>query len=166
MIDVLNTEFITYGFKVEIDKIQPLTVMIEEMKCLQKPVNCGLWGSPVNSMCGWKDWCECERFRTETLNQFSTWKLKPGARIRVIDSYEDLIDLMDNYGSYGWNHYIDFLKMKKDYDGMMLTESGVYDCRVCAEYKGGSIGINTWDCESIIVWNPEVVEVLSYHKCS
>src|SRR5690606_41763411 len=64
----------------------------------------GLWTSPINSNWGWKDWCESENFRD--CNEANSFKLKfkPDAKIMIIDSLKDLLDLPKYNIDYGDNY--------------------------------------------------------------
>ena len=159
--------YITYGFPVSLDLFKRLS---NDMYYINKPRG-GLWGSPTNSDFGWKDWCESEDFVRNGFDIYTIWKLKPNANILVIDSPDDLRKILDHYGFTDDNGYmqkkyfIDYLKIVKDgYDGVFLTDKGNRGCHSYVDYKDGYSDLNTWDCESIVVWNPSVVEIVETNE--
>lgn len=156
----MNKKFITYGFKIDLNRIIKKLEQrdIGFNRFVNKP-DFGLWGSPVDSSCGWKEWCENNEFHTDTLNVFDTWSLKQESNILIIDSFDDLVSVMEIYGKcdtrFPDTQYLDFSKIMKDFDGMYLTDNGNGECH----FGNGMLNLNAWDCESIVVWNPNVIEV-------
>lgn len=159
--------YITYGFAVDTkEKFRALVSSgfhYEVFRQNNKPLG-GLWGSPTDSDFGWKDFCEREDFGTEKLGTYTLWRLKDNANIYVINSVEDFISLLDDYGCLEdprfKNYIIDYNRMSKNYDGIFLTDKGNWACHSYVQYKDGYSDLNAWDCESIVVWNPGVVEIL------
>ena len=164
--ELLAGEFITFGFHVDKAKINPISD--EVWPGLEKPKG-GLWASPVDSIFGWKDWCEGEDFHTDRLKTWTKFKISPEAKILVINSYDDLVEVARKYSErrfdlspYDSDRVLKFVKMQEDgYSGVFLTYRGhrenhlIWDRRspVCC-------GLNTWDCESIILFDPEVIEIV------
>lgn len=106
----------------------------------------GLWASPLNSSYGWKDWCYEEGFRKcEESNSF-VFTLKESAKVLTIDKKEDLIGLPTCSTRYGIQ--LDFEKLSKEFDAILLTEEGQYRTR-----HGHPINLYGWDCECILVLN-------------
>lgn len=157
--------FITYGFHVDKEKFKPISP--ENKRYLMNKPDGGLWASPVDSEWGWKDWCEAEDFRTESFEVWTKWKLKDPSKILIIDSYEDFEKLMDKYGScnkiFTSMYFLDFWKIKEDgWDGILLTDKGNTECHFPYQenYKGTNINLNSWDCESIVVWEWDQIKVI------
>ena len=125
----------------------------ESNMAINKP-DFGLWGSPVDCKFGWKDWCESEDFRTDTLDRYFVFKVKDGARIFIVRKNNDVSDYLYTpylYSSAGT--YIDFNKIMKEYDGIELIHGYNYwDLHYGYFYS--------WDVDSIVVWNPDVIEVV------
>lgn len=166
---MINNEFITYGFHLKKEKFNPLAKENPKFR-LNKP-NGGVWGSPVDSRWGWKDWCISEEFRLGDFGIWTKWRIKDLSRILIIDTYGDLISAMNKYGVRNSDpypdFYLDFYKMKEDgIDGMMLTENGNAECRLpLGLYEDCTmINLYTWDCESIVVWEWDQIEILENSK--
>ncbi len=149
----MKREFITFGFEFNLNELKP----IRNRRFCGKPDG-GLWGSPVDSNWGWKDWCESEDFYKHSgLEKGFTWTLSDSARILILDS-------MESYQNLQWNYKIlysdmvsievlNFERVSRDYDAILLTESGLDELRGDLH-----LGFFTWDCESILVLNPECIE--------
>ncbi len=118
----------------------------------------GLWGSPVDCEFGWKEWCESEDFHTDTLDQYFVFKVKDGAKIFTVRKNDDVSDYLLTPYLYTLEYmfppkYIDFNKIMKEYDGMELIHGDNYmDLHYGYFYS--------WDVDSIVVWNPDVIEVV------
>ena len=118
----------------------------------------GLWGSPVDCEFGWKEWCESEDFRTDTLDRYFVFKVKDGAKIFTVREDSDVSDYL--YTPYLYTlkymsppNYIDFNKIMKEYDGMELIHGDNY---LSLHYSH----FYSWDVDSIVVWNPDVIEAI------
>ena len=146
--------YIHYGHdKLDRDAVTHVVTSIKS-----KP-NKGVWASPVDSTRSWKDWCEAEDFRVcEESNSF-TFTLSPDAKILEVHEESDIMDYVIfnevDYTSrrFSATHVCDMLnlpKLYRDFDGMELFLSE------------GSFGFHLglfslWDCDSIVVWNPDVI---------
>lgn len=149
----IKNEFMTYGSnKFDINKFDSI-----KNRDFIKPHG-GLWSSPVNSSYGWKDWCESEGYKVESLSSWFKFKLNCNSNIFVIDELSDLINLMKIYRRTDqylyFENVLDFEKISKDYDGILLTDNGERKTRYSDPELYG------WDCESLLVFNPEVIEVV------
>lgn len=138
----------------------------------------GLWASPEKSQHGWFDWCSEEHFRDDEnyWTNYFIFRLTRKARVLYVDSYDAFISKMSPYFNfkevseiYGIaGFYVDYEKMKEDYDAVWLTAEG----EVQARYPRDMCDISEapclygWDCESLFVLNKDVViEVAnSQHK--
>lgn len=151
----MEKEIMTVGFEFDEAKFNE---KIKNHRFLNKPVG-GLWGSPVDSVWGWKDWCDSEDFRTSTLHIQFKWKFKAGAKVLVIDSVSDLLNTVKKFPraiQKGWSYsYLDWERLAKRYDGIHLTDKGFAECRFKFD-----LGIESWDCESIVAFNRDSIELL------
>ena len=151
----MKTKFITYGFEYNPKKWRE----IRNHKFFNKP-NGGLWGSPIDSSWGWKDWCDSENFkRNDGFNSGFTWEISDPDKILIIDSMETYQSLPESYKyssslfGYRTNYiYLDFERISQDYDAILLTERGFNELR-----HDISLNFCFWDCESIIVLNQEAI---------
>lgn len=165
-----GVEFITYGIEYDPNKFEKAK---NRKACLNmnKPFG-GFWSSPINSDWGWKNWCMSEDFRTDRLDHWTKFKLKPEAKIIIIDSLNDFREvlnnfcILDNIAYFDYKPCIDFEKITKEgYDGVLLTESGNIECHlpmepVSVNGKNVYVDLNTWDCESMVLLRNDNLEVL------
>lgn len=108
----------------------------------------GLWASPTDTDWGWKDWCESEDYGD--LSSSFTFSLKDDAKILVVNSVKDVEDYIQFDPERYWTFKLDFERIMDEYDGMELIHGNNY-----SELHDG--GFYTWDCDSICIWNPEVI---------
>lgn len=140
--------------KFDINLFQPIRVK----EHFNKPIG-GLWASPTSSTYTWEQWCldnnfnytigEDKYFQGE---QFK-FKLKDGARLLSITSSKQLDDLpqiKDDITSSVFK-ILDFKKLEEDYDAIEVLISE--DQQLYWDLYG-------WDVDSIIVMNPDVIELL------
>ena len=111
----------------------------------------GFWASPVETHWGWKDWCEGNDFRLDSFDKSFKFRLKNGSRILKVRMNADIAPFFyrkrDSWCEYG----IKFHEIMKKYDGMELIHGDHY-----GELHYGVF--NTWDCDSIVIWNPNIIE--------
>lgn len=114
---------------------------------------CGIWASPTDSNWTWKDWCESENFHTERLETHFTFTLKPEARVLYVESSDDVEEYTkpSSFESFAFRRYIDFDKIKKEYDALEICHDKDYNDLHYSYFY-------TWDVDSILVWNPDVIE--------
>ena len=176
-------EYISYGFsKFDRQRFENEIDTAILNKKSDKPAN-GWWGSPIDANYGWKDWCYSEDFGDCANGTYKVdyikWKLKD-AKIYHIQNFENLAKIpirkVSNYLPY---LRIDFDKMKSQgYDGIELCLDNYYLGHTFASpefilekepnltFKEAEIAseierlINTWDCDSICVWNSKVIDVI------
>ena len=110
----------------------------------------GLWASPIDASFGWKDWNRDSRFVTCNDDNSFTFTLKDGARLLVIADNDFLKKLPQITAEYMHDLWcmLDFEKLSEDYDAIELVLSA--DSRLYWSLYG-------WDCDSILVMNPNVV---------
>jgi len=151
--------FIHYGHRCfDKDKIMP----VHNQEGWNKPYG-GLWASPVDSEYGWKAWCEENDFRDCNEEDSFTFSLKPEANIYYIRSVEaannlprarsnfKTIELMVNIPETPFSMImgVDFEAMVKDGIDVIF-----YEQSACPQLYWKLYG---WDCDCILVMNPEVV---------
>ncbi len=114
--------------------------------------------SPVKSRYGWKEWILENEFEIERFDKSFTFQYT--GNILKIDSFKDLSKLnwqrkLEQDASFYdfLSTGIDFEKMLSDgVDAIWLTEKGEKETRFTQPTLYG------WDCESILIMNPEPIE--------
>jgi hypothetical protein len=109
-----------------------------------------LWASPVDSNYGWKQWCTAAEFAVLSLERSFDFQLAADARVFQIDSRADLLKL-SLLESLGFIAVPDFETIMKTWDVLFLTDEGQAATRFSQPSLCG------WDCECILVLNPECV---------
>jgi hypothetical protein len=111
----------------------------------------GFWASPIISSYGWIDWCKENNFGR--LDNY--FFLEYVGNILIIDSLDDLKNKVSfiKYKDYNYILHIDFEKLSKKYDAMLLTEKGEKETRFTHPEN-----LYGWDCESICIFNPKGVK--------
>jgi hypothetical protein len=122
--------------------------------------NSGLWASPINTDNGWFDWCTCNNFHMDRLNESFIFELKKGSKVIEVHNDTDLDNIISKglceyTYEYPWhtddNVYFDFEQLVKD--GYDAIEVYVNSNRIYMSLYG-------WDCDSILVLNPDcIVEI-------
>ena len=158
--NILNKTWVSYGKDVFEPEMFAFAVPDRRTNYLNKPLG-GLWASPTDSKWGWKDWCLSEGFNVSSLAHSFEFKLSDTARIYVIDNEDDLVRISNaenNIGQYG----IDYdMLLKEGYDGLFVTAKAAMEFHY---YVGNHVGIASlysWDCESICVFNKDVVKPIN-----
>ena len=109
----------------------------------------GLWASRVDEKFGWKEWCESEDFRTDTLDKFFTFQLSPSAKVLTVKSHKDIDPyLVQNPFSHLYRD-INFDRIMSEYDAMELIMD--------FNYTDLSFIFYLWDVNSIVVFNLDKV---------
>ena len=124
---------------------------IKNVDCSTKPKG-GLWASDVESEHGWKEWCDAEEFRDCNKENSFTFTLADDANILHIDSVSDLQSLPKVDDKFGINFSSWIQKKNKKlaeiYDAVEVSISSDFNLY----YK-----LYGWDCDSIVIMNPDVV---------
>ena len=176
-------EYITYGFdKFDKEKFKAEIETADLNDRKDKPAN-AWWGSPIDAKFGWKEYCLSAKYGTcgkgTAYVPYVKWKIN-NAKIYEIRNFEDLanIPVIKSAGVYE-DYSIDFNELKENgYDGIEICMD---------EYHFGHIGVdteevleiapnltkeqariasdiedmlNTWDCDSICIWNSDVIEII------
>lgn len=112
---------------------------------ITKPINGGLWASPEDSIYNWKSVSNRQQDRVSF-----KFKISDSAKVLKIEKKEDLKDLprLVEDGKGLFNIILDFEKISEDYDVIY-----------CNAYSGGELSnvLPNWDCECILVMNPNVI---------
>ena len=110
----------------------------------------GLWASPVDAPFGWKDWCEAEEYqKCDEANSF-TFTLNEKANVYLIRSVDEVRAMPSVECELESMFLPDFEKMLAD--GWDAIEFHLREDRELYWVLYG------WDCDSILVMNPDVVE--------
>lgn len=144
----MKPKYVHYGHK-SFDKA--LFKPIKNHALLSKPDG-GLWASPIDSEYGWKDWCVSESFRDCNEDDSFIFILATGAKVMILDSVDKLVLVphVEQEHSVTWQ-CLDFEKIVElGYDAILYLQSE--DHRLYMELYG-------WDCDSLLVLNPDIVEV-------
>lgn len=177
--NIYDITFVSYGTN-EFSKDKFIPPFMRDD--VNKPQH-GFWGSPIDSLNGWGEWCNRENFHTDKLDEHVLFKIKKGSNIYIIDTqedldniskYEDIEDMIQTiqrrfkcsyemardtalkYYHNSLKKIIDFNYLYKHYDGIFVTERAVKELR---NVNNGD-GLYWWDVESICVFNPDIIEVI------
>lgn len=122
----------------------------------------GLWASSVDAPYGWKQWCEQEDFLVHRLKDSFTFKLSENSKILHIRSVQDLKLLPRQEDLLFEPPFVclDFEKLLADgWDAVELHLSEERRDEL-DWYDGLYWKLYGWDCDSILIMNPDVVEVI------
>lgn len=131
----------------------------------------GFWVS-VKGENDWPEWCRGEQFREDYLATCHRVTLSDTAKIRVIQSADELFAFDDQYG-VSWQigdsdfslRRIDWECVAKDYDGIIIAPY-IWSCRLGGwdsthNRKNRSAQISDWyygwDCASGCIWNANAI---------
>lgn len=119
---------------------------------INKPLY-GFWASPINAQYGWKQLCINEGIKLRLGDIKFIFKLRNNSKIFNIRDIKDVEEKVPFYEYRGFL-LIDFDKMRSDgYDGIELLDP----CIGHYFYSNKELCFNTWDCESIVIWNPDII---------
>ena len=122
----------------------------------------GLWASAIDAPYGWKDWNETSDYmKCEEENSFK-FKLKPEAKILIIDSEKALEQLIPNK-TYSMNGYVHGIGSARQYYLNFETLSRRYDAIDFQLSKDHELYwlMYGWDCDSILVMNKDIIEEIN-----
>jgi len=112
----------------------------------------GLWASPMNAAYGWNAWCKDQQFREYAPDDNFTFTLKPGSyvlRLRHVDDLEHL-PKTHLHRSPTSTAMLDFEE---------LARIGVDAIDVDISHGGGLyMALYGWDCDTLLVLNPDAIE--------
>ena len=118
-----------------------------------------LWASPENAGYSWSEWCKENDYGSCREDNRFRFRLKNNANVFYIDSLDKARSLPEvsvpnpYLAKYTGIGFYDFDKLKAD--GYDAVEVSLSDCWQLYDEMYG------WDCDSIAVLNPDVVEVIS-----
>ena len=120
----------------------------------------GLWLSDESDH-GWKQWCEAEQFRTETLKYRTDFKLKNSDRILRLGSADKLKAFTEQFRAnlpiIGMSSiWIDWDRVMKEFGGVVITPY-IWECRLAPGFSW----YYGWDCASGCVWDLSLLEVIN-----
>ena len=122
-----------------------------EFLSMYKPA--GLWGSPVDSEYGWKDFVLSEDFNVASLEKHFTFRLKKSAKVLHFYRFVDAMPYLYYNGEFR-SHCLDLAKIYRSYDAVELHITNDYarfkDVTLCMVF-------NMWDVDSICVWNKDIL---------
>ena len=124
---------------------------IENIQLFTKPRG-GFWASRIDAEFGWKDWCIDQEFRDIDENDAFRFRLKDDAKVLYINNINILSTLpmaQNTLSLPGINIFLDFEKLSKEYDAI---EVNISECRDLYYSLYG------WDCDSILIMNPDIIE--------
>lgn len=115
----------------------------------------GFWASPVQTTWGWKDWCDSNEPDWYEEKKSFIFTLKEDAKVLHLYSIDDALDLprRPTYFNALWI-VPDFEKAAKFWDAIELHLSQEVKDRGT---EGLYFGFYGWDCDSILIMNPEII---------
>ena len=143
--------YIHYGHK-KFDRSKFEPIKNDRISFLINKPHGGLWASPLHGFT-WKRWCEAEQYKECSDDCCFRFKLLASARIARIESrldYEKLPKRPFNNPLFFEPTFLslDFEEISKHFDAIFY--------RRCEELH--LLGpMNSWDCDSLLVLNPDVV---------
>lgn len=148
-----NKKYIHYGHK-RFEKF--LFCPIRNLECFTKPHG-GLWASPVDAEWGWKEWCTAENFRKYDEDNSFAFTLKEGANVLHLYNIKQLDGLPQVESTYKMWCQLDFEKMLANGVDAIELHLGEEDARGLGVCEGLYWSLYGWDCDSILIMNPDVV---------
>ena len=139
-------KYIHYGHKeFDISKFK----QVENQLGMPKPTG-GLWASSVDAEYGWKEWHSDNDIGAK-FDEYFEFSLKEDAKVLTITNISQLENLpqIKNPLSFSLWVYLDFEKLAEKYDAIEVVISK--DNRLYQQ-------LYTWDCDSILIINPDVIE--------
>lgn len=124
------------------------------------PYTC-LWASPIDSENSWTQWCKDNLFRLDELESWFIFELKPDATILNIRNDDELQQALDSGLLH--NRHDEFLgcSLSDDYymDFEQLAQDGfdAIEVHICSSRIYW--GLYGWDCDSLLVLNPNCIVV-------
>ena len=132
----------------------------------------GLWASPENAEYGWKEFCKDSGFNLNRLQNSFKFKLNGGAKVLDLSSYRDFLKIpldetktkASSLEEIPWmptrtGYPLDWKALVGKYDAIEINYS---DFEYDTENEENSINEYPvfWDCDSICIINPEIIEML------
>lgn len=144
-------EYIHYGSR---KFIKSAFIPIHNERCFTKPFG-GLWASPIGAKYGWKDWCIANHFRDCRENNAFRFTLSKEANVIHIYSAKDLeqLPMQAERGT---------LSVRPDYEQILKNGVDAVELHLSEEpphewHKGLYYLLYGWDCDSIVILNPDII---------
>lgn len=147
-------KFVHYG---KYDKISKEKFNPVENRDWIKPIGC-LWASPIDCNYGWVNFYDNELRDNDVFDEKMKYciefTLKNETRIYIIDSFKDYTKLYENYGRSisTYLNTLDFEKVSKEYDAILLTDNGQYETRFSNPSLYG------WDVATLLLFNIDCID--------
>lgn len=158
----MKTKYIHYGHD-SFDR--NLFTPISNREMFVKPHG-GLWASPIDASWGWYDWCHSEKFCTDRLYESFTFTLSEKAKVIHIRSVADLEKLPEQKLSERFRDTIPWSWKCVDFEKLLADGIDAVELHLSEENLSGHSFMDGlyyrmygWDCDSILIMNPDVVEV-------
>lgn len=116
---------------------------------------CGFWVS-VDGEKDWPTWCLMEEFGNPNRQNHYRVTLDFNYNILILKTEQDVRDFVKQYGVLtSWGHFYDinWLKVSKKYDGIILQDY-FYGLRM------EQLWYRSWDCASGCIWNHKAIKSL------
>lgn len=142
----MSKKYIHYGHKhFDREKFQP----IRNCRSFTKPFG-GFWASPVDAEFGWKQWCDREDFRECRVEDSFTFTLSEKARVITVLSANGakVLPQQDNPHDFHW--------VTPDFEKLAEQGWDAVEVKLSADF-GLYWALYGWDCDSILILNPEVI---------
>lgn len=148
-----SKKYIHYGHK-KFERV--IFCPIRNRECFTKPSG-GLWASPVGAENGWKDWCEAENFRECNDDNSFVFAISESANVLHIRDIKDLDRLPQVKSTYQMWCQLDFEKLLENGIDAIELHLSEEDLRGLAVCEGLYWSLYGWDCDSILIMNPDVI---------
>lgn len=134
----------------------------------------GLWASPQDAERSWLDWCECENYQNGPLDKFFRFTIAEPEKILYVHDLEstkmlirkyyirkgytaeltaeELCNLLESATAVPPTIWLDFEAMERD--GWVGLEINL------SEYGPLYWLLYGWDCDSIVVFSPNQIELI------
>lgn len=153
--------YIHYGIdKTEYD---PMRVVQEKKNHLHSKPSRGLWASPLREGAyTWKEWCESEEFHTERLSTSFKFSIKDTAKILEVHSEDDILPyLVKDPNDHGYLRFGKTSMMDSLNEEVLFEKFDGIELFISDDYPTLHYGFfNSWDVDSVVVWNPDVIDIL------
>lgn len=122
------------------------------------------WGSPIDADWGWKEWCKAEEFGDYDWDNPIYFRLKSNSVILKIDIFDLREEVLGEYISKNdfmprYLSNLDFNKIVEDgIDAVELMDGRIGHLFLNNDYE---FMFNSWDCESIVILNKDVIEFVN-----
>jgi hypothetical protein len=130
----------------------------------------GFWASAKDAKFGWREWSRKANYKETRDDNKIEFKLSPEARVLTLESTQDIADAVKRYPTElpkeiqahdmaGISRMIlcplDFNAISRDYDAIEV---------IVSNWNGVSQMLPMWDCDSIVVMNPDIVMPIEEKK--